>query len=545
MARFSWEIFRLSTILLITQTCQGSIDGRLTLAAGIVPVGDRPISIYTSSQTGIIVVKLIPNLPDNKKDCAKQSLQSYNETLSRILTPLATAMSAIRGNSTTQVRENRLVGAIIGSVALGVATAAQITAATALIQANQNAANIARLANSIAKTNEAVTDLTEGLGTLAIGVGKLQDYVNEQFNNTRVAIDCLTLESRGGSRLSVYLTELMGVFGNQLTSPALTPITIQALYNLAGGNLNALLSRLGASETQRGSLVNSGLIKGMPIMYDDANKLLAVQVELPSIGKLNGARSTLLETLAVDTTRGPSSPIIPNAVIEIGGAMEELYLTPCITTDLDMFCTKIIAYPLSQSTLSCLNGNLSDCVFSRSEGVLSTPYMTIKGKIVANCKQVICRCMDPPQILSQNYGEALLLIDENTCRSLELSGVILKLAGAYESEYTRNLRGDPSQVIITGPLDISAELSKVNQSIDSAKENIAESNKFLSQVNVKLLSSSAMIIFIVATVVCLINAIIGCVIGIYTLTKLKSQQKTLLWLGNNAEMHGSRSKTSF
>nr|WNH25111.1 fusion protein [Avian orthoavulavirus 13] len=545
MARFSWEIFRLSTILLITQTCQGSIDGRLTLAAGIVPVGDRPISIYTSSQTGIIVVKLIPNLPDNKKDCAKQSLQSYNETLSRILTPLATAMSAIRGNSTTQVRENRLVGAIIGSVALGVATAAQITAATALIQANQNAANIARLANSIAKTNEAVTDLTEGLGTLAVGVGKLQDYVNEQFNNTAVAIDCLTLESRLGIQLSLYLTELMGVFGNQLTSPALTPITIQALYNLAGGNLNALLSRLGASETQLGSLINSGLIKGMPIMYDDANKLLAVQVELPSIGKLNGARSTLLETLAVDTTRGPSSPIIPNAVIEIGGAMEELDLSPCITTDLDMFCTKIISYPLSQSTLSCLNGNLSDCVFSRSEGVLSTPYMTIKGKIVANCKQVICRCMDPPQILSQNYGEALLLIDENTCRSLELSGVILKLAGTYESEYTRNLTVDPSQVIITGPLDISAELSKVNQSIDSAKENIAESNKFLSQVNVKLLSSSAMITYIVATVVCLIIAITGCVIGIYTLTKLKSQQKTLLWLGNNAEMHGSRSKTSF
>ncbi|AGH32601.1 fusion protein [avian paramyxovirus 12] len=521
--------------ILVSLAPASALDGRLLLGAGIVPTGDRQVNVYTSSQTGIIALKLLPNLPKDKENCAEVSIRSYNETLTRILTPLAQSMAAIRGNSTvsTRGREPRLVGAIIGGVALGVATAAQITAATALIQANQNAENIARLAKGLAATNEAVTDLTKGVGSLAIGVGKLQDYVNEQFNRTGEAIECLTIESRVGVQLSLYLTEVIGVFGDQITSPALSDISIQALYNLAGGNLNVLLQKMGIEGTQLGSLINSGLIKGRPIMYDDGNKILGIQVTLPSVGRINGARATLLEAIAVATPKGNASPLIPRAVISVGSLVEELDMTPCVLTPTDIFCTRILSYPLSDSLTTCLKGNLSSCVFSRTEGALSTPYVSVHGKIVANCKSVVCRCVEPQQIISQNYGEALSLIDESLCRILELNGVILKMDGQFTSEYTKNITIDPVQVIISGPIDISSELSQVNQSLDSALENIKESNSYLSKVNVKLISSSAMITYIVITVICLILTFVALVLGIYSYTKIRSQQKTLIWMGNN------------
>ncbi|UNW59188.1 fusion protein [avian paramyxovirus 12] len=528
--------FSLILVLIIAWTSGGLslLDGRRLLAAGIVPVGDRQINVYTSSQSGIIALKLMPNLPIDKKSCAEAPIRSYNETLSRILLPLSQSMAAIRGNATSEIAtaQPRLVGAIIGGVALGVATAAQITAATALIQANQNAENIARLAKSIASTNEAVTDLSEGLRTLALGVGKLQEQVNEHFNRTGEAIECAVIESRVGVQLSLYLTEVIGVFGEQITSPALSDISIQALYNLVGGNLNILLQRLGIDGTQLGSLINSGLIKGMPIMYDDTYKVLGIQVTLPSIGRVNGARATLLESIAVSTPRGDASPLIPKAVITVGTLIEELDLAPCVLTETDLYCTRILAYPVSPAVSDCLAGNLTSCVFSRTEGALSTPFMSVHGKLIVNCKSVICRCVEPQMIISQNYGEALSLIDEKVCKIIEMNGIVLRTTGFFSSEYTRNLTVDPVQVIVSGAIDISTELAQVNQSVENALGHIQQSNSFLSKVDVKLISSSAMITYIVLTVIALVLCALSIILGLYSYTKIKSQEKTLLWLGS-------------
>nr|UQT69382.1 fusion protein [avian paramyxovirus 1] len=512
-----------------------SLDGRPLAAAGIVVTGDKAVNIYTSSQTGSIIVKLLPNMPKDKEACAKAPLEAYNRTLTTLLTPLGDSIRRIQESVTTSGggKQGRLIGAIIGGVALGVATAAQITAASALIQANQNAANILRLKESIAATNEAVHEVTDGLSQLAVAVGKMQQFVNDQFNKTAQELDCIKIAQQVGVELNLYLTELTTVFGPQITSPALTQLTIQALYNLAGGNMDYLLTKLGVGNNQLSSLIGSGLITGNPILYDSQTQLLGIQVTLPSVGNLNNMRATYLETLSVSTNKGFASALVPKVVTQVGSVIEELDTSYCIETDLDLYCTRIVTFPMSPGIYSCLSGNTSACMYSKTEGALTTPYMTLKGSVIANCKMTTCRCADPPGIISQNYGEAVSLIDRQSCNILSLDGITLRLSGEFDATYQKNISIQDSQVIVTGNLDISTELGNVNNSISNALDKLEESNSKLDKVNVKLTSTSALITYIVLTVISLVCGILSLVLACYLMYKQKAQQKTLLWLGNN------------
>nr|ALR96397.1 fusion protein [avian paramyxovirus 1] len=512
-----------------------SIDGRPLAAAGIVVTGDKAVNIYASSQTGSIIVKLLPNLPKDKEACAKAPLDAYNRTLTTLLTPLGDSIRRIQESVTTSGgrRQKRFIGAIIGGVALGVATAAQITAAAALIQAKQNAANILRLKESIAATNEAVHEVTDGLSQLAVAVGKMQQFVNDQFNKTAQELGCIRIAQQVGVELNLYLTELTTVFGPQITSPALNKLTIQALYNLAGGNMDYLLTKLGVGNNQLSSLIGSGLITGNPILYDSQTQLLGIQVTLPSVGNLNNMRATYLETLSVSTARGFASALVPKVVTQVGSVIEELDTSYCIETDLDLYCTRIVTLPMSPGIYSCLSGNTSACMYSKTEGALTTPYMTIKGSVIANCKMTTCRCVNPPGIISQNYGEAVSLIDKQSCNVLSLDGITLRLSGEFDATYQKNISIQDSQVIITGNLDISTELGNVNNSISNALNKLEESNSKLDKVNVKLTSTSALITYIVLTIISLVFGILSLVLACYLMYKQKAQQKTLLWLGNN------------
>nr|AGH08439.1 fusion protein [avian paramyxovirus 1] len=523
------------TLILSCIRLTSSLDGRPLAAAGIVVTGEKVINIYTSSQTGSIIVKLLPNMPKDKEACAKAPLEAYNRTLTTLLTPLGDSIRRIQGSvSTSGVRrKKRFIGAIIGSVALGVATSAQITAAAALIQANQNAANILRLKESIAATNEAVHEVTDGLSQLAVAVGKMQQFVNDQFNNTARELDCIKIAQQVGVELNLYLTELTTVFGPQITSPALTQLTIQALYNLAGGNMDYLLTKLGIGNSHLSSLIGSGLITGNPILYDSQTQILGIQVNLPSVGNLNNMRATYLETLSVSTTKGFASALVPKVVTQVGSVIEELDTSYCIESDLDLYCTRIVTLPMSPGIYSCLSGNTSACMYSKTEGALNTPYMALKGSVIANCKITTCRCADPPGIISQNYGEAVSLIDRHSCNVLSLDGITLRLSGEFDATYQKNISILDSQVIVTGNLDISTELGSVNNSISNALDRLAESNSKLDKVNVKLTSTSALITYIVLTVISLVFGTLSLVLSCYLMYKQKAQQKTLLWLGNN------------
>nr|QBK47364.1 F [Avulavirus sp.] [Avulavirus sp.] len=510
----------------------GQLDNTKTIDAGFVVQGEREVSLYSQSLSGTVVVKLVPNLPSDLKDCHKAILQSYNKTLTDILTPLGESIKYIRGNASYTLGRGqaRIVGAILGGVALGVATSAQITAAMALVQTEQNAKNILKLKKSIAETNNAVQEIINGQQQLGIAIGKIQDYVNNVLNDTTQKIDCVTSANRLGVELSLYLTQITTAFGNQIRNPALSDLSIQALYNLAGGNLDSFIRKIGGDVSNLQSVLASGLIKGQPIGYDSETQLLLITVRIPSISKIKNMRMASLVPISVTTPKGPGMVIIPRYVVKLASAIEEIFIDDCFTTETDLYCSRLVTSPLSSAMQNCIGGVVQDCMYTTANAVLSTPFASIQGSIVANCEQVTCRCRDPPAIISQTYGKPLTIITQHQCSVIEIDGIAVKLKGDFQSQYGGNLSIVRDQVAITGPLDVNAELSKVNASISSAQTALDRSNAILNGVNVSLIRKDSMVGIIIGLVIAIILALLSCGLAVYSCLRGVKQEKYIKYL---------------
>nr|QBK47334.1 F [Avulavirus sp.] [Avulavirus sp.] len=511
-----------------------SLSNTNSIDAGFVFQSERAVNIYTNSLTGSVVVKLLPNLPDHLKSCHLDVLSSYNRTLTSIFQPLGESIKHIWGNTTGGSAaggiQSRIVGAILGGVALGVATSAQITAGVALAQSRQNAENILKLKQSIAATNDAVQEVIAGQRELVIAIGKMQDYINQALNSTIQQIDCVTAANRLGVELSLYLTQLTTAFSNQIQNPALTPLSIQALYNLAGDNLDRFLNRIGATTSNLQSIISSGLIQGQPIGYDSEKQLLILSVSVPSINAVDNLRMAQLTPIVVSTSQGLGAVVIPKYIIAIADLIEEFVADDCIFTTSDAYCTSLTTLPLSNSLQQCIRGNVSACSYSLVRGVLSTKFITLDGSVIANCQAVTCRCIDPPKIISQFAGKPLTIINSKICNVINIEQVTLRLSGHFMSQYGANLSISEGQIVVTGPLDISNELGRVNQSITNAQASIDKSNQILEGVNVRLIQVPAL-----ATSLAL--AIAGTVLGALAIIGVlvlwvtnKKQSKKMEWL---------------
>ncbi|ADD39004.1 fusion protein [avian paramyxovirus 5] len=493
------------TILLSILSAHQSLclDNSKLIHAGIMSTTEREVNVYAQSITGSIVVRLIPNIPSNHKSCATSQIKLYNDTLTRLLTPikanlegLISAVSQDQSQNSGK-RKKRFVGAVIGAAALGLATAAQVTATVALNQAQENARNILRLKNSIQKTNEAVMELKDAVGQTAVAIDKTQAFINNQILPAISNLSCEVLGNKIGVQLSLYLTELTTVFGNQLTNPALTTLSLQALYNLCGDDFNYLINLLNAKNRNLASLYEANLIQGRITQYDSMNQLLIIQVQIPSISTVSGMRVTELFTLSVDTPIGEGKALVPKYVLSSGRIMEEVDLSSCAITSTSVFCSSIISRPLPLETINCLNGNVTQCQFTANTGTLESRYAVIGGLVIANCKAIVCRCLNPPGVIAQNLGLPITIISSNTCQRINLEQITLSLGNSILSTYSANLSQVEMNLAPSNPLDISVELNRVNTSLSKVESLIKESNSILDSVNPQILNVKTVIILAV------------------------------------------------
>ncbi|ABQ45546.1 fusion protein [avian paramyxovirus 6] len=483
-----------------------SLDNSRLLQQGIMSATEREIKVYTNSITGSIAVRLIPNLPQEVLKCSAGQIKSYNDTLNRIFTPIKAnlerllATPSMLEDNQNPAPEPRLIGAIIGTAALGLATAAQVTAALALNQAQDNAKAILNLKESITKTNEAVLELKDATGQIAIALDKTQRFIND---NILPAINNLTCEVAGakvGVELSLYLTELSTVFGSQITNPALSTLSIQALMSLCGNDFNYLLNLMGAKHSDLGALYEANLINGRIIQYDQASQIMVIQVSVPSISSISGLRLTELFTLSIETPVGEGKAVVPQFVVESGQLLEEIDTQACTLTDTTAYCTIVRTKPLPELVAQCLRGDESRCQYTTGIGMLESRFGVFDGLVIANCKATICRCLAPEMIITQNKGLPLTVISQETCKRILIDGVTLQIEAQVSGSYSRNITVGNSQIAPSGPLDISSELGKVNQSLSNVEDLIDQSNQLLNRVNPNIVNNTAIIVTIVLLV---------------------------------------------
>nr|ADK25246.1 fusion protein [Avian metaavulavirus 2] len=477
-----------------------ALDNSILAPVGIASAQEWQLAAYTNTLSGTIAVRFVPVLPGNLSTCAQATLAEYNRTVTNILGPLKDNLNALLAEST--LPSARFVGAIIGTVALGVATSAQITAAVALNQAQENARNIWRLKESIMKTNEAVLELKDGLASTAIALDKVQRFINDDILPQLTGLDCQVVANKLGVYLSLYLTELTTIFGSQITNPALTPLSYQALYSLCGGDMGKLTELIGVKAKDINSLYEANLITGQVIGYDSESQIILVQVSYPSVSEVTGVRATELITVSVTTPKGEGRAITPRYVAQSRVLTEELDTSTCRFSKTTLYCRSVITRPLPPLIASCLSGSYQDCQYTTEIGALSSRFITVNGGIVANCKATVCKCVNPPKIIAQNDASSLTVIDAGVCKEVVLDNVQLKLEGKFSAQYFTNVTINLSQITTSGSLDISSEIGSINNTVNRVENLIAESNAWLQSVNPRLVNNTSII------VLCVLGAVI-------------------------------------
>ncbi|BAJ11745.1 fusion protein [Human parainfluenza virus 4a] len=485
---------------------------------GTVPTAIRSLVYYTYTKPSYLTVDLIPNLKNLDQNCNYSSLNYYNKTALSLIQPIADNINRLTKPITSSEIQSRFFGAVIGTIALGVATAAQVTAAIGLAKAQENAKLILTLKKAATETNEAVRDLANSNKIVVKMISAIQNQINTIIQPAIDQINCQIKDLQVANILNLYLTEITTVFHNQLTNPALESISIQALKSLLGPTLPEVLSKLDLNNISAASVMASGLIKGQIIAVDIPTMTLVLMVQIPSISPLRQAKIIDLTSITIHTNSQEVQAVVPARFLEIGSEILGFDGSVCQITKDTIFCPYNDAYELPIQQKRCLQGQTRDCVFTPVAGTFPRRFLTTYGTIVANCRDLVCSCLRPPQIIYQPDENPVTIIDKDLCTTLTLDSITIEIQKSINSTFRREVVLESTQVRSLTPLDLSTDLNQYNQLLKSAEDHIQRSTDYLNSINPSIVNNNAIIILIILCILLILTVTI-CIIWLKYLTK--------------------------
>nr|AEQ38114.1 fusion glycoprotein F [Henipavirus hendraense] len=469
---------------------------------GLVKGITRKYKIKSNPLTKDIVIKMIPNV-SNVSKCTGTVMENYKSRLTGILSPIKGAIELYNNNTHDLVGDVKLAGVVMAGIAIGIATAAQITAGVALYEAMKNADNINKLKSSIESTNEAVVKLQETAEKTVYVLTALQDYINTNLVPTIDQISCKQTELALDLALSKYLSDLLFVFGPNLQDPVSNSMTIQAISQAFGGNYETLLRTLGYATEDFDDLLESDSITGQIVYVDLSSYYIIVRVYFPILTEIQQAYVQELLPVSFNNDNSEWISIVPNFVLIRNTLISNIEVKYCLITKKSVICNQDYATPMTASVRECLTGSTDKCP---RELVVSShvPRFALSGGVLfANCISVTCQCQTTGRAISQSGEQTLLMIDNTTCTTVVLGNIIISL-GKYLGSINYN-----SESIAVGPpvytdkVDISSQISSMNQSLQQSKDYIKEAQKILDTVNPSLISMLSMIILYVLSIAAL------------------------------------------
>ncbi|CAA45567.1 fusion protein [Orthorubulavirus simiae] len=474
---------------------------------GVIQSKARSLMYYSDGSSSFIVVKLLPTLPTPSGNCNLTSITAYNTTLFKLLTPLMENLDTIVSANQAGSRRKRFAGVVVGLAALGVATAAQVTAAVAVVKANANAAAINKLAASIQSTNAAISDVISSTRTLATAIQAVQDHVNGVLASGLTEANCRSQDALIGSILNLYLTELTTIFHNQIVNPALTPLSIQALRIILGSTLPLIVESRWNTNLNTAELLSSGLLTGQIISISPSYMQMVIQITVPTFVMQPGAKIIDLVTITANRMEEEVLIQVPPRILEYANEIQAYTADDCVVTPHAVFCKYNDGSPISDSLYQCLKGNLTSCVFTPVVGNYLKRFAFANGVMYVNCKALLCRCADPPMVITQDDLAGITVIDITVCREVMLDTLAFKITSLNNVTYGANFSMLAAAIKDLSPLDLSAQLAQVNKSLASAEEKIAQSSSLAAQA---VSQEATITVGSVAMLIAVLALIAGC-----------------------------------
>nr|QZU27218.1 fusion protein [Kanhgag paramyxovirus] len=477
-----------------------------------------------------MVIKMVPNL-SNITNCHITITDEYKNMIKRILTPINNALTRMRSAIQDRVSNVRFWGAVVGGVALGVATSAQITAGIALHNSNQNAKAILNMKESIEKSNEAISKLQNSVAGTVIAISALQEQINTQIIPMINQLSCDVLNNKLGLRLNQYFSEISLVFGPSLQYPATSTLSIQAIAQAFNGDFQSLLETLGYSDEDFLDVLESNSIQARIIDVSLEGLFIVLQIEYPSLVNVPDAIVQEFNLISYNYDGQEWMSIFPSQILIRGSFLSNIDIDKCVPTKNNMICPHDTSSPISEQLYSCLLGNTSSCARMPVVNSHVSRYALSEGVLFANCVPLACHCKSTEQAIIQEASTTTVMIHKDYCEEIFIDGVYITLGRKVlnRTEYSTNISvGYPTTL---DPVDISNELSDVKKQLEDSKELIDQANDILKNVNPAIVTTGGFIFTIVLTTLLSIWFIISLV---WLIILTKSVRSNKLYAGRRS-----------
>uniref|UniRef100_A0AAU0QN10 Fusion glycoprotein F0 n=1 Tax=Lechcodon virus TaxID=3095318 RepID=A0AAU0QN10_9MONO len=512
--------FKISFIIVSTLViiATASLDYEELSKIGIIRGSTYNYKIKGSPSTKLMVVKLIPNL-DRVENCTKTQLVNYKQLVKKALEPVKLSIDSMLSNVKSGNNKYRFAGAIMAGVALGVATAATVTAGIALHQSNENARAIANLKNSIQSTNEAVKQLQmAGQQTLAV-IDTIRGEINNNIIPVINQLSCETVGLSVGIKLTQYYSEIITAFGPALQNPVNSRITIQAISSAFNGNFDELLKTMGYSSNDMYEILQSGLIRGNIIDVDPDVGYIALEIEFPNLAPVPNAIIQELMPISFNVDGDEWVTLVPNFILTRTTLLSNIDVNRCTQTETSIICDHDYALPMSYQLMDCLKGSTDKCA---REKVISSyvPKFALSGGVIyANCLNTICRCMDTDTPITQSIKSTVTLLDNKNCEVYQVGDILISV-GAYIGLHDYNSENvETGAPVVIDKIDIGNQLAGINQSLQNAEDYIEKSEEYLSGINPAIISIGSMVVLYIFLIIVAIIALIALVLSVKTTVK--------------------------
>ncbi|UOX72990.1 fusion protein [Jingmen Crocidura shantungensis henipavirus 2] len=487
---------------------------------GIIKGSTYNYKIRGEPSTKLMVVKLVPNVGD-VANCSTTQVSNYKKLVKNVLSPVSNALNTMLENVQTENNRYRLFGAIMAGAALGVATAATVTAGIALHRSNENARNIAAMKNAIQNTNQAITKLQmAGQQTLAV-IDNIRGEINNQIIPLLNKLSCETVGLNVGIKLTQYYSEILTVFGPAIQDPINSKITIQAISKAFGGNFDELLNVMGYTSQDLYEILHGGLITGNIIGVDPDTGYIALEIEFPNLSIVQNAYIQELMPISFNVDGDEWVTLAPRFVLTRTTLLSNIDTSMCTIIDSSVICNNDYALPMSTELINCLQGMTESCA---REKVISSyvPKFALSGGVIyANCLSTVCRCMDNQKPISQSLRSTVVMLDNKMCKVYQIGDILISVG-----EYKGAVEYNPEDVhlgppIVLDKIDIGNQLAGINQTLSEAGDFISKSEEILKDINPAILSVSSMIVLYIFIIVITIISLTSLILSIRLTIKAK------------------------
>ncbi|UQM99518.1 fusion protein [melian virus] len=511
MAKFVFlKTMCIGLLIIISDRVDSSMDFHSLSKIGIIKGKTYNYKIRGEPNTKLMVIKLIPNI-DVVENCSTTQVNNYKKLVRNVLTPVRIISRYYVKNVIEQNNRVRLFGAIMAGAALGVATAATVTAGIALHRSNENARNIALMKEAIKNTNQAVTKLQlAGQQTLAV-IDNIRGEINNQIIPVINKLTCENIGLNVGIKLTQYYSEVLTAFGPAIQDPVNARITIQAISKVFNNNFDELLNVMGYSTQDLYEVLHGGLIRGNVISADPEVGYLALEIEFPNLSVVPNAYIQEIMPISFNVDGDEWVTVVPRHTLIRTTLLSNIDITTCSIIESSIICNNDYALPMSNELINCLQGSTDLCAREKVISNYVPKFALSDGVVYANCLSTVCRCMDNGVPISQSLKSTVMMLDDKKCTIYQIGDILISVG-----KYMGHIDYNPENVVLGPPIvidkiDIGNQLAGINQTLQEAGDFIEKSEEILNSINPSVLTLSSMItlyIFLIITVIIAVAALV-------------------------------------